>query len=295
MSESSDIQKSVERMQIHMELRGLRPNTTYTFANCARRFLAYVGKSPTAVTTQDVEGFLLDLVRRGRSPRTRNVNLSAVRCLLAAILGDKSRIITASIPNAKRSHRCPEILSGSEIVRLLAATDSPKYRAIFMLAYGAGLRVSEITSLFTSDIDSERMLIHVREGKTGPRHVMLSPRVLAALRAYWKAARPQGPELFPGGRRQRPGTQLTRESINRVLAKVAQKAGIHKRVHPHMLRHCFATHMLEAGADVRSVQVLLGHARLESTTTYLHLSSAHLRATPSPIDLLGTKAGTVLG
>ena len=295
MSESSDVQKSVERMQIHMELRGLRPNTTYTFANCARRFLAHVGKSPTAVTTQDVEGFLLDLVRRGRSPRTRNVNLAAVRCLLAAVLGDASRIVTAGIPSAKRPHRCPEILSGSEIVRLLAATDSPKYRAIFMLAYGAGLRVSEITSLLTSDIDSERMLIHVREGKTGPRHVMLSPRVLAALRAYWKAARPQGPELFPGGRRQRPGTQLTRESINRVLAKVVQKAGIHKRVHPHMLRHCFATHMLEAGGDVRSVQVLLGHARLESTTTYLHLSSAHLRATPSPIDLLGIKAGTVLG
>jgi integrase/recombinase XerD len=295
MSESSDVQKSVERMQIHMELRGLRPNTTYTFANCARRFLAYVGKPPTAVTTEDVEGFLLDLARRGRSPRTRNVNLAAVRCLLAAALGDASRIVTAGIPSAKRPHRCPEILSGSEIVRLLAATDSPKYRAIFMLAYGAGLRVSEITSLFTSDIDSERMLIRVRAGKTGPRHVMLSPRVLAALRAYWKAARPQGPELFPGGRRQRPGTQLTRESINRVLAKVAQKAGIHKRVHPHQLRHCFATHMLEAGADVRSVQVLLGHARLESTTTYLHLSSAHLRATPSPIDLLGTKAGTVLG
>jgi integrase/recombinase XerD len=295
MSESSDVQKSVERMQIHMELRGLRPNTTYTFANCARRFLAYVGKPPTAVTTEDVEGFLLDLARRGRSPRTRNVNLAAVRCLLAAARGDASRIVTAGIPSAKRPHRCPEILSGSEIVRLLAATDSPKYRAIFMLAYGAGLRVSEITSLFTSDIDSERMLIRVRAGKTGPRHVMLSPRVLAALRAYWKAARPQGPELFPGGRRQRPGTQLTRESINRVLAKVAQKAGIHKRVHPHQLRHCFATHMLEAGADVRSVQVLLGHARLESTTTYLHLSSAHLRATPSPIDLLGTKAGTVLG
>jgi len=295
MSESSDVQKSVERMQIHMELRGLRPNTTYTFANCARRFLAYVGKPPTAVTTEDVEGFLLDLARRGRSPRTRNVNLAGVRCLLAAARGDASRIVTAGIPSAKRPHRCPEILSGSEIVRLLAATDSPKYRAIFMLAYGAGLRVSEITSLFTSDIDSERMLIRVRAGKTGPRHVMLSPRVLAALRAYWKAARPQGPELFPGGRRQRPGTQLTRESINRVLAKVAQKAGIHKRVHPHQLRHCFATHMLEAGADVRSVQVLLGHARLESTTTYLHLSSAHLRATPSPIDLLGTKAGTVLG
>ena len=131
--------------------------------------------------------------------------------------------------------------------------------------------------------------------KAGPRHVMLSPRVLAALRAYWKDARPQGPELFPGGRGQRPGTRLSRKSINRVLAKVARKAGIKKRVHLHGLRHAFATHMLEAGADVRSVQMLLGHARLETTTVYLHLSSAHLRATPSPIDLLGTPAGSVLG
>jgi site-specific recombinase XerD len=282
-------------MRKYMELRGLRPNTVSTFSRCARGFLAHVGKMPTEITTEDVEGFLLELARRGRSPLTRNVNLAAIRCLLASTLGDKSRGVTVGIPNAKRPRRCPEILSGSEVARLLDATESPKYRAIFMLAYGAGLRVSEITSLRACDIDSERMLIHVPEGKTGPRHVMLSPRVLAALRIYWKDARPKGPELFPGGRRQNPGTRLTRESINKVLAQVGRKAGIKKHVHPHMLRHCFATHMLEAGADVRSVQVLLGHACLQSTTTYLHLSRAHLRATPSPIDLLGTKAGSVLG
>jgi integrase/recombinase XerD len=295
MSKPSDVEKSIERMKVYMELRGLRPNTVSTFTYAARRFLVHVDKSTTGVTTQDVEGFLLDLARKGRAPRTRNVNLSAVRCLLAATIGDKGRIITASIPNAKRPRLCPEILSGSEIARLLAATDSPKYRAIFMLAYGAGLRVGEITALQVTDIDSKRMLLHVREGKTGPRHVMLSPLVLEALRAHWKAARPVGPELFPGGRSQRPGTQLTRESIHRVLIKVARTAGIHKRVHPHLLRHCFATHMLEAGADVRSVQVLLGHACLQSTTTYLHLSNAHLRATPSPIDLLGKPEGDVLG
>jgi len=242
-----------------------------------------------------VEGFLLDLARQARSPRTRNVYLAAIRCLLAATLGDAGRVITAVIPNAKPARRCPEILSGTEVARLLDATTSPKYRAIFMLAYGAGLRIGEVTALRVSDIDSQRMLIHVREGKTGPRHVMLSPRVLAALRAYWKAARPEGPELFPGGRRQRAGSRLTRESIHRVLAKVVRQAGIRKRVYPHMLRHCFATHLLEAGADVRAVQVLLGHACLESTTAYLHLSRAHLRATPSPIDLLGTQAGSVLG
>ena len=141
MSKPSYVQKSVERMKIYMELRGLRPNTAYTFAHCARRFLAHVGKPPATVTTKDVEGFLLDLARKGRSPRTRNVNLSAVRCLLFATTGESSRVVTTGIPNAKVPRRSPEILSGSEIGRLLDATEQPKYRAIFMLAYCAGLRV----------------------------------------------------------------------------------------------------------------------------------------------------------
>jgi integrase/recombinase XerD len=295
MFERSDTEKSIERMEAHMELRGLRPNTVGTLSRYARGFLARVGKSPAEVTSGDVEGFLLELAREGRAAATRNVVRAAVRSLLVATLGEAGKSITSGIPSAKCPRRCPEILSGSEVGRLLEATESPKYRAIFMLAYGAGLRVSEITALRACDIDSERMLIHVPEGKTGPRHVMLSPRVLTALRTYWKAARPVGPGLFPGGRAQRAGTRLSRESITKVLVKVGRKAGIKKRVHPHMLRHCFATHMLEAGADVRSVQVLLGHARLESTTTYLHLSRAHLRATPSPIDLLGKEAGRMLG
>jgi site-specific recombinase XerD len=292
MSDPTDVQNSVERMKIHMELRGLRPMTVYTFTGYARRFLAHVGKAPAAVTAADVESFLLDLCRKDRAPRTRNVALAAVRCLLGATTSNDG---TVGIPRAKVPRLSPKILSGSEVARLLASTDSPKYRAIFTLAYGAGLRVSEITGLQVADIDGQRMVIHVREGKTGARHVMLSPRVLEALRTYWKAARPAGPELFPGGRSQRPGTQLTRESIHKVLGKVARQAGIKKHVHPHMLRHCFATHMIEAGADIRSVQVLLGHACIESTTTYLHLSNAHLRASPSPIDVLGTPAGNVLG
>jgi len=295
MSDASDAEKSLDRMKIFMELRGLQPNTVYTFALCARRLLTHAGKAPADIKAADVESFLLDLTRKGRSPQTRNVNLSAVRCLLFATLGDDSRVVTAGIPNARVRRRSPEILSGTEVERLLAATDSPKYYAIFTLAYGAGLRVGEITALQAEDIDSQRMLIHVREGKTGPRDVMLSPRVLVALRTHWKAAGLTGPELFPGGRSPHPGTQLTRESIHKVLAKVARKAGIAKPVHPHTLRHCFATHMLETGADLRKVQVLLGHASIGSTTHYLHLSSAHLHGSPSPIDLLGTPAGKILG
>jgi site-specific recombinase XerD len=291
MSDPTDVQKSIERMMSRMDLRGLRPNTVSTFAGCARRFLAQVGKAPSVVTAADVETFLLDLCRRGSTPSTRNVNLAAVRCLLGATTGSD---VTANIPRAKVPRRSPKILSGSEVVRLLAATDSPKYLAIFNLAYGAGLRLGEITALEVEDIDSQRMLIHVRDGKTGDRHVILSPRVLEALRSYWKAVRPKGPKLFPG-RSRSADAGLSRTAIHHVITKVARKAGIKKRVHLHLLRHCFATHMLELGADIRSVQVSLGHASIETTSKYLHLSNAHLRATPSPIDVLRTPAGLVLG
>jgi integrase len=144
MSDASDAEKSLDQMKTFMELRGLQPNTVYTFALCARRFLAHAGKAPGDIKATDVESFLLDLTRKGRSPQTRNVNLSAVRCLLFATVGDDSRIVTAGIPSGRVRRRSPEILSGTEVERLLAATDSPKYYAIFVLAYGAGLRVGEM-------------------------------------------------------------------------------------------------------------------------------------------------------
>ncbi len=232
------------------------------------------------------------LIDQARSPRTRNVQLGAIRCLLLATV---RRDRTATIPRAKVPRVVRQILSGTEVARLLAATTSLKYRAIFMLAYGAGLRVGEITTLETSDIDSQRMLIRVRRGKTGQRYVMLSPRVLAVLRQYWKAYQPPGTALFPGYNKPRAGTALTRESIHRVLRKVARAAGIQKRISPHTLRHCFATHLLESGADVRRVQLLLGHAYLETTAQYLHLTTTQLRHVPSPLDLLGTPQGSLLG
>jgi integrase/recombinase XerD len=186
-------------------------------------------------------------------------------------------------------------LSGSEVSRLLDATTSLKYRAIFMLAYGAGLRISELVSLETTDIDSERMLLHVRESKTGPRYVMMSPRVLEALRAYWRAFRPREPRLFPGRKKGATDPHLSREAVHGVLAKAALAAGITKTVSPHTVRHSFATHLLETGADVRAVQLLLGHACLESTASYLHLTTSRLRQVPSPLDLIGTERGRMLG
>jgi integrase/recombinase XerD len=274
-----------------MLLRGLAPHTVATYIPCVRRFIGQVGKPLGAVKGKDVEQYLLGMVERDRSPRTRNVNLAAIRFALRAWLG---RDPCREIRQAKVRRRSPEILSGSEVRRLLDATTSLKYRAVFMVAYGSGLRINEALSLETTDVDSQRMLLHVREGKTGPRYVMMSPRVLEALRAYWRKFRPSGPRLFPGRQRQ-PDPHLTREAVRRVLAKAALAAGITKTVSPHTLRHSFATHLLESGADVRAVQLLLGHARLESTASYLHLTTARLRQVPSPLDLIGTERGRILG
>ena len=292
MARESYVETCLGRMQRWMALRGLAPNSVSTYVRCARQFLTHVDRPLGTVKRTDIEGYLHTLVAKARSPRTRNVQLGAIRCLLRSTV---RRDPTAAIPRAKVPRVVPQILSGAEVEQLLAATTSLKYRAIFMLAYGAGLRVGEITTLETSDLDSQRMLIRVRDGKTGQRYVMLSPRLLAALRTYWKAYRPPGTALFPGYAKQRAGTQLTRESIHRVLAKAVRAAGIHKHVSPHTLRHCFAAHLLDSGADVRTVQLLLGHAYLETTATYLHLTTTQLRQVPSPLDLIGTPRGHRLG
>ena len=285
------VEQRLDRMRVWMELRGLAPVTVSIYLRCARRFIEKVGKPLGAIKPKEIGEYMHALVGAGRSASTRNVNLAAIRCVLRATL---RRDPSTDLPQAKVSRRSPEILSGSEVNQLLAATRSPKYRAIFMLAYGAGLRVSELAALETTDIDSERMLIHVRTGKTGPRYVMMSPRALDALRVYWRAFKPPGPLLFPG-HSSNSGGHLRRETIHKILAQVARAAGIDKTVSPHTLRHSFATHLLESGADVRAVQLLLGHARLDSTATYLHLTTARLRQTPSPLDVIGTERGRLLG
>jgi integrase len=227
------VEQCLERMRVWMELRGLKPVTIEVYSRATRLLIAHAGKPLGAMRSDDVKEYLLELARRERSPRTRNVHLAAFKCALRATV---KRDVSAGIPMAKVPRRSPEILSGTEVKRLLEATRSPKYRAIFMLAYGAGLRVGELSALETMDIDSERMLVHVRTGKTGPRYVMMSPRLLDALRAYWRAFRPSGPKLFPGRSSTRPASGLTRAAIHKVLRKAAAAAGITKRVSPHTLR-----------------------------------------------------------
>jgi site-specific recombinase XerD len=170
------------------------------------------------------------------------------------------------------------------MARLLGALASDKQRVLVMLAYGAGLRVSEACGLRIDDIDAKRMVIRVRHAKRGrERHVMLSPRLLQALRVYWKKSRPAGPCLFPGRYGQ---ATIGREAVQKAIVQAVRRAGITKRVSPHTLRHSFATHLLEAGTDLRALQVLLGHASLKSTMTYLHVSTARVQSIASPLDAI---------
>lgn len=284
--------RSLRRLHRRLELRGVRRNTLETYLGCARRFADRVGKAPAQVTRRDVEEFLLELAREGKSAATRNVYLASIRAWLRA---STRRGVTADIPMAKVRRSVKTILSGSEVARLLDATRSLKYRAIFALTYGAGLRIGEALRLRVEDIDSKRGLLRIRDAKTGDRYAMLSPRVLEALRAYWRAYRPAGPALFPAGRGGRAGHVLSKSMVQQVLRKAVCAAGIEKPVTPHGLRHAFATHLLDTGADVRTVQVLLGHARIETTALYLHLSRARLAQVPSPLELLGKPEGRTFG
>lgn len=285
----SEKDQALIRLCRFVELRGLRPNTIASYGWCARQFVNAVDKRLSDVTREDVENYVLDLRAAGKSASTCNVALAAIRMLMRA---NTDADATVAIPRAKCPKRLVSVLSGSEVERIFACTHSAKYRAIFMSAYGAGLRISEIRNLRIDDIDSRRGLIRIRQSKTGERYAPLGSRLLEVLRTYYKAYRPPGPALFPGRRR---GSVLTRNAINKVLQKVLKRAGVSKHATPHTFRHSCATHLLDTGVDIRTVQVLLGHAHIESTTTYLHVSRAHIARVPSPLDLIGTTRGRALG
>jgi len=272
-----------DKMREDLVLRGMSANTIETYVRCARRFAEYYGRSPCAMGAKEIRAFLLLLVQELKlSAGTFNVYAAAIRFLYEVTLERRDEL--RRIPRMKRPMRVPVVLTTAEVSRLLAALETDKHRALAMLAYGAGLRVSEVCKLQVDDIDAKRMLLHIRDTKRGrERYVMLSPKLLATLRSYWKASRPIGPYLFPGrGSRER----MTRAAVHRMMAKAARRAGITQRVSPHTLRHSFATHLLEAGTDLRTLQVLLGHGSLRSTMTYLHVSTARVQATQSPLDAL---------
>jgi site-specific recombinase XerD len=201
--------------------------------------------------------------------------------------------VVASIPWPQVAHGVPEILSGSEVTALLDAVESLKHRAVIMTAYGAGLRVSEVCALHVDDIDSGRMTIRVRHGKGNQaRYVLLPERVLFLLRRYWVTERPGKVWLFPG---QQAGCPMSAASVRYHLSAAAEKTGLAKRVTPHVLRHTFATHLLELGTDVRVIQMLLGHRSIRTTVRYTRVTNRLVARTKSPVDVLGTPKQKLIG
>ncbi len=281
-----------DRMEADLRLRNLRPGTQENYLGCARALAAYHRRSPAELGWEEVRSFLLHLreVRRV-SPSTQKVYVAALKFLYTVTLDRPEVVRPFFMPKIPR--HVPEILSGKEVEALFRAVEDLKYRAALMTSYGAGLRISEACGLRIQDIDSKRMLIRVHEGKGGrQRYTILGERLLTVLRTYYKHERPQGPSLFPGARKD---SALSPDSVRQVLRKAVQEAGLTKRVTPHILRHSFATHLLEAGTDIRVIQVLLGHRSIQTTTGYAQVSTRHIARTQSPLDLLATEKASLLG
>jgi integrase/recombinase XerD len=276
-------QRLRDRMREDLMLRGMSGNTIKTYVRCARRFAEHFGRSPCSLGAADIRAYLLYLIHeRKLCAASYNVYSAALTFLYRVTLERPEEV--RGMPRMRVPMHVPVVLSAVEVAQLLGALATDRQRVMVMLAYGSGLRVSEVCKLRVDDIDAKRLLVRIQHAKRGrERHVMLSPRLLAALRAYWKASRPAGPYLFPG---RKPGKLVTRESLYRAMVKAAGRAGIRKRISPHTLRHSFATHLLDAGTDLRTLQVLLGHASLKSTMAYLHVSTARVQSIQSPLDAL---------
>jgi len=269
------------RMIEDMNLRNFSANTQETYIRAVRKLAKFLGRSPATATLEDLREFQLHLTGSLAQPATINVTTAALRFFFTVTLDrpDAARRLTF----VHEPRKLPVVLSQEEVLRLLESVTSVKYKAALSLAYGAGLRVSEVLSLKVSDIDSKRMLLRIERGKGGKsRHAMLSPQLLDLLRDWWRIARPKL-WLFPG---QDPIKPMTKRQLQVVCHDAARKAGIAKRVSLHTLRHSFATHLLESGVDIRVIQVLLGHACLETTALYAHVAVNTLRDVTSPLDRL---------
>jgi site-specific recombinase XerD len=276
-----------QRMAGDMTIRGFTPSTQRGYIRAVGDFTAFFGRSPDSAGAEDLRRYQLHMRSNGASATTMNAAVSALRFLFGVTLGRGDA--QAGMTTVREPRRLPVVLSPEEVARLLDAAPGLKYRAALSVAYGAGLRASEVVSLKLTDIDSSRMVIRVEQGKgRKDRYAMLSQQLLDLLRAWWLAARERGVMLpsgwlFPG---QNPVNPLTTRQLRRAFDGARAAAGIDKRVCLHTLRHCFATHLLEQKVDIRVIQVLLGHKKLDTTARYSQVASTTLRAVKSPLEHL---------
>jgi integrase/recombinase XerD len=258
-----------------LRLRNKSPRTIETYVLRVAQFAKHFKCSPERLGGKQLRAYQQHLIARQVSWSMFNQSVCALRFLYNVTLGRTD--VIKHLPFAKRPRTLPSVLSAEEVMRLLKAALPGRDRALLDVAYSCGLRLKELLGLKVSDIDSARMVLHIRHGKgQKERLVPLSPRLLGVLRGYWKEYRP-ATWLFPGAK---PALALTDGTVQRICKRTAKRAGLTKRIHPHTLRHSFATHLLEAGVDLLSVQALLGHSHFNTTAKYLHVSMRRLQQLP---------------
>jgi integrase/recombinase XerD len=264
-----------------LELAGKAASTRRIYLAAVRDFMKFHERAPTSMGQREIRAWVNELQRRGLSPQRMRHHLSALKFLYAKTLGRPAAVSFLSFP--KDPQRVPLVLAIQDVQRVLAALVEPKYRAFFAFLYGTGLRLGEACSVRTTDIDGHRGVLRVRAGKTHKeRAIALTPLLLRALRDYWRIVRPAPPWLFASRR----GTQLCAAVTRSALGKAAVTAGLRSHVTPQVLRHCFATHSLEAGVDLRVIQVILGHRSIRTTARYTSVSLDMIARAPSPFDRL---------
>ena len=276
-----------QRMLDDMRLRKLADKTQSAYIRAVRQFAAYLGRSPDTASAEDLRNYQLHLVDHGISPVSLNAAISGLKFFFDITLEHQERM--ARMQPVRVPRTLPVVLSPEEVSRLIAAAGNLKHQTALSVAYGAGLRASEVVALKVGDVDSQRMTLRIEQGKGHKdRYAMLSPVLLERLRVWWKVARAQGTMLdggwlFPG---LNPIESLSTRQLNRAIHAAAEAAQIDKRVSMHTLRHSFATHLLEQKVDIRVIQVLLGHKKLETTALYTQVAADLLREVISPLERL---------
>lgn len=278
-----------QRMLDDMRMRKFGDKTQLDYVRAVRNFTKYLGRSPDTASVEDLRNYQLHLVDIGTSPASLNSSISGLKFFFSVTL-DRPGVMAKMQP-VHLPRKLPVILSPDEVKRLIAAAGNLKHQTALALAYATGLRVSEVVSLKVGDIDSQRMTLRVEQGKgQKDRYAMLSPVLLERLRVWWRVARAQGKMLdggwlFPG---QNPIRHLSARQLDRAIHAAADEAGIEKHLSMHSLRHAFATHLLEQKVDIRLIQVLLGHKKLETTALYAQVATDILRQVVSPLEKLNT-------
>jgi len=274
-----------KRMLEELQRRNYSSETIRAYLFAVKDFATYFRNRPDQLGQEHLRQYQLHLLNDRRlAAETIVGRIAALRFFFVKVLRRPYRQIDLVYP--KRSERLPVILSEEEVARLIESASTSYHRVILMTLYGTGLRREELCRLKVTDVDSQRMVIHVRQGKGNKdRDITLSPRLLEVLRAYWKWRKPKT-YLFPSPYRSRTERPIDSKTVWYAVREAARRAGIKKKVSPHLLRHSWATHLLERGTDLKTIQVLLGHFDLEATTIYLHLSQRHLQAVNNPIEAL---------